>query len=115
MATCGEPSTSGMPKHSTRSEGKIMDFDQDFPPCRQFQPPTKLPTVQSVIRVLRFHLGLGNIAGIGKVTTDMAVREVAKQIYAKYYHAHHVPRGVSCSEKPTLPSSSPRFHDFTGI
>ncbi|KAJ8400089.1 hypothetical protein AAFF_G00401280 [Aldrovandia affinis] len=32
--------------------------------------------------MIRYHLE----AGIGKVTTDMAVREAAKQIYAKYYH-----------------------------
>eukprot|EP00058_Branchiostoma_floridae_P018115 XP_002603604.1 hypothetical protein BRAFLDRAFT_93148 [Branchiostoma floridae] len=75
MATCSRP--------KTRSEAKELDADKAFPPSKHFNPPTKLPTLQSVISMLRYHL---EVEGIGKVTTDMAVSEVAKQVYAKYYH-----------------------------
>ncbi|KAJ8397114.1 hypothetical protein AAFF_G00009680 [Aldrovandia affinis] len=67
-----------MAKPKTRSKAKDFDTDKDFPPSKYLQPPTKLPTLQSVIGMIRYHLEPGN----GKVTTDMAVREVAKQIYA---------------------------------
>ena len=70
-------------KPKTRSEDKDFDANKHFPPSKQFQPPAKLPTMQSVIRMIRYHL---EEVGIGKVTVNMAVREVAKQIYAKYYH-----------------------------
>ena len=66
----------------TRSTGIIYNADIDFPLAKNFQPPTKLPTLQSVISMIRYHLEIGN----GRVTTTMAVREVAKQVYAKYYH-----------------------------
>ena len=81
MEDRGETSSPRTPK--TRSQTKDLDPDKDFPPCKYFQPPTKLPTVQSVIGMLRYHL---EMVGIGKVTTDMAVQEVAKQVYTKYYH-----------------------------
>jgi hypothetical protein len=81
MASSSEPSPNYKPK--TRSEVKDFDADKDFPPSKYFQPPTKLPTLQSVIGMIRYHL---EEVGIGKVTADMVVREVAKQIYAKYYH-----------------------------
>lgn len=72
------------PRHmsKTRSTGNIYNADTDFPPSKNFQPPTKLPTLQSVISMIRYHLEMGN----GRVTTTMAAREVAKQVYAKYYH-----------------------------
>ena len=77
-----------MAKCKTRSEGHIFDFHKEFPPCKTFQPPTQLPTVRSVIGLLRHHLDVTTGTGPmrGKVTTDMAICEVAKQIYAKYYH-----------------------------
>ena len=77
-----------MAKCKTRSEGQIFDFDKEFPPCKTFQPPTQLPTVRSVIGLLRYHLEVNNVTGPmrGKVSTEKAIREVAKQIYAKYYH-----------------------------
>ena len=77
-----------MAKCKTRSEGQIFDFDKEFPPCKTFQPLTQLPTVRSVIGLLRHHLDVTTGTGPmrGKVTTDMAICEVAKQIYAKYYH-----------------------------
>ena len=70
------------PSPKTRSAGKVYDADTDFPPSKDFQPPTKLPTLQSVIGMIRYHLEIG----CGRVTTNMALREVAKQVYAKYYH-----------------------------
>ena len=67
----------------TRSGAKEYDADREFPPTKNFHPPTKLPTQNRVIRMLRYHMELD---GRGVVTTAMAVREVAKQIHAKYYH-----------------------------
>ena len=77
-------STSSSTRRRTRSDDKVKEFDcdKDFPPQKFFKPPTKLPTVQSVICMIRYHLE----KGIGSVTKDMAIREVTKQIYAKYYH-----------------------------
>ena len=71
-----------MAKCKTRSEGQIFDFDKEFPSYNTFQPPKKLPTFQSVIGLLKYHLEMGS----GVVTTNMAVNEVAKQVYSKYYH-----------------------------
>ena len=75
-----------MAKYKTRSECQIYDFDKDFPPCKTFQPPTQLPTVRSVIGMLRYHLDRSTGSKSGIVTKDMAIREVAKQICAKFYH-----------------------------
>ena len=75
-----------MANYKTRSESQIYDFDKDFPPCKTFQPSTQLPTVRSVIGMLRYHLDMATGSKSGIVTKDMAVCEVAKQIYAKYYH-----------------------------
>ena len=46
------------------------------------------------------------------VSVDM--RFVTKRCFVASL-AHHVPDMISCSEKPTLPSSSPCSHDFSGI
>ena len=52
----------------------MFDADRDFPPSKDFQPSTKLPTV---IGMLRYHL---EREGKGTMTNAMAVREVAKQV-----------------------------------
>ena len=66
----------------TRSDGKIYDFDTEFPPVKYFTPSDKLPDFKNVVGMMRHLLENG---GRG-VTSDMASREVAKQILAKWFH-----------------------------
>ena len=67
---------------SSRSGGTILDADVEFPPMRTYEPKSKLPTVKSVIGMIRYHTGKG---GAGN-SVDIAIREVAKQVLAKWYH-----------------------------
>ena len=69
-------------QRTSRSDGPILDVDAEFPPMRSYEPRTKLPSIRSVVGMVKYHTGKG---GAGN-STDMAVREVAKQIYAKWYH-----------------------------
>ena len=78
IMTSGEAGSSGC---KTRSRDKAFDADRDCVPFKDFQPSTKLPTIKSVIGMLRYHL---ERQGKGTVTNAMTVREVAKQVYAKY-------------------------------
>ena len=67
---------------SSRSGGTIFDADVEFPPMRTYEPKSKLPTIKSIIGMLRYHIGRG---GGGK-SVESSVREVAKQVLAKWYH-----------------------------
>ena len=78
--TSGETVSSGC---KTRSRDKAFDADRDFAPSKDFQSSTKLPTIKSVLGMLRYHL---EREGKGTVTNAMALREVAKQVYAKFFH-----------------------------
>ena len=62
-----------------RSDGPILDPNIVFPPLQRFHQPNKLPTKRSVISVLRFLTE-------DKWTHSDAIAEVAKQVYAKWYH-----------------------------
>ena len=66
---------------SRRSGGPVYDPDMDFPPYPKFQPVEKLPTIKSVICMVRDILG----GGIKGITEKMAIREVAKQVHCKWY------------------------------
>ena len=76
-----------------RSGGPIFEVDVEFPPMKTYEPKTKLPTIKSVIGMIRFHVGRG---GAGH-STDVGVREVAKLIQAKWYHDT-----VACKSYPTI-------------
>ena len=67
---------------ASRSGGKIYYADVEFPAMKTYEPKSKLPTIRSVIGMLRYHVGKG---GAGK-SVDIAVREIAKQVMAKWYH-----------------------------
>ena len=41
-------------RKSRRQAGEIIWDDEHFPPCSKFQPPTKLPTISSVIGRVRY-------------------------------------------------------------
>ena len=41
-------------KKSRRQSGEIIWEDDHFPPCQKFQPPTKLPTIKSVVGRVRY-------------------------------------------------------------
>ena len=66
-------------KKSTRSSGPLLDPDVLFPSCKEFEHPKKLPTVKSIVSCLKY---LTN----KKYTHEQAIREVAKRVFAKYYH-----------------------------
>ena len=64
---------------SLRSSGPLLDPSIVFPPLEKFGDPFKLPTIKDVIGVLR-HLTEN------KSPHQLAVTEVAKRVYAKWYH-----------------------------
>lgn len=57
----------------------LLDPNIEFPVLESFEHPEKLPTYKSVIGVMRK-------LTIESVDTDVAICEVSKHIYAKYYH-----------------------------
>ena len=63
---------------TSRSGGTILDADVTFPPMRTYETETKLPSIKSVLCMLRKG-GSGNCG-------DFASRGVAKQVSAKWYH-----------------------------
>ena len=70
-------------KKSRRISGEeVLDVDQNFPVLQRFQPPHQLPTKRSVIGRVR-SLTLG---GKKNMNYKEAVREVAKEVYCKYWH-----------------------------
>ena len=68
----------------TRHKSGGIDPAVVFPDLSNFSPPTKLPTNRSVVGVLQ-NVIKGS-KGANQISTKDAVREVAKRVYAKYYH-----------------------------
>ena len=69
-------------KKSRRQSGEpAWEFDH-FPPSAKFQPPSKLPTVNSVVGRVR-HLTQG---GKYQMKREDASKQVALEIESKYYH-----------------------------
>ena len=68
-----------------RSGGPVLDPDINFPPMSHYVPKSQLPTNGCVISMVRFLLN-GGAGGCGVWSLQMCLREVAKQVYAKYYH-----------------------------
>ena len=70
----------------TRNQSGGIDPSVVFPSMPKFLPSSQLPTIKSVIGVLQ-HLVLQNLAsGVPQTSHKDAVREVAKLVYAKWYH-----------------------------
>ena len=69
----------------TRSRGYVLDPDLVFPSLSQFNPPTQLPSIGSVISVLKFYRKIKY--SNGSQPNKIVIKEVSKQIHAKYYHA----------------------------
>ena len=75
---------------STRSAGPMYNPEVHFSPNEKFQPPEKLPTVKSVLCSILYHVRFtlkgqeGGIGG-GGVSVKEAIREVAKQVYSKWF------------------------------
>ena len=63
----------------TRANSGSIEPEVLFPSVPKFVPSLQLPTVRSVIGVMR-HLTAA------KVAHDKAVREVSKLLYAKWFH-----------------------------
>ena len=76
---CQRTGLSGL-KRSRRALGEIftVDMDNDF----LLEPPTKRHTTKSVIGMMR-NLTLG---GKYNMSTRYVAREVAKEVYSKYFH-----------------------------
>ena len=70
------------PKKKTRAQSGGIDPDINFPALHQFSYPSKLPTVADVIGLLCHFTHSG---GSGH-NHQWATREVAKQVYVKWYH-----------------------------
>ena len=68
-----------MAAKTRHSSGPVLDADVVFPSMEKFLHKAKLPSIKSVIGVLRY---LTN----KKVKHDAAVREVTKLVYSKWYH-----------------------------
>ena len=66
----------------TRSKTSSIDPNWLFTDREEFLHPIKLPTLKSVIGVMR-HLMSG---GTAQMTLNEAAREVAKRVHAKWYH-----------------------------
>ena len=66
-------------KKSMRADGPILDHVVVFPAMVEFTPRTKLPTMKSIIGVLKFLTD-------NKTLHEAAVKEVSKRVYAKYFH-----------------------------
>ena len=62
-----------------KSSGKVLDPDIVFPSMESFSHKGKLPTIKSVIGVLRYMT-------MKKVEHRQAVTEVVKLVYSKWYH-----------------------------
>ena len=58
----------------TRSHGTVYDPDLVFSPAPKFQSQDQLPSVKSVISLMRYHVGVRH------KDKDVALKEVTKQI-----------------------------------
>ena len=70
------------PGTKTRSKSGGIDPAIVFPSMSQFMHQTQLPTIKSVLGVLQSLTG----GGVAQVQHDVAIREVSKLVYAKWYH-----------------------------
>ena len=66
----------------TRAKSGGFEPDVIFPPIPKFVPSSQLPTLKSVVGVLRYLTS----GGKSNVKHDDALREVAKQVYSKWFH-----------------------------
>ena len=78
------PSGSRRSKAHTRSAGPVFAIDLAFPQLQIYSPVTKLPSLASVVGMLRYYTDPTKL-GRGR-TKEAGVAEVAKQVYAKWYH-----------------------------
>ena len=58
-----------------------LEEDLHLPPLTKFNPPEKLPSTASVIGRMRMLSG----GGKSNMSREMAVKEVTKEVDAKYY------------------------------
>ena len=77
----------------TRAKGEVLEPGLIFPPSNKFCPPSQLPTNSSIIRMMTYFIGKGGSGQNGL----KAANEVAKNVYAKYFHDT-----VYCVSLPTI-------------
>ena len=77
-------------KPATRSAAPVADLDFDlneaFPQMKMFHPGNKLPTIASVVGMIRHYKSLSKGLKGKQMTGKVALREVAKILEAKWYH-----------------------------
>ena len=77
-------------KPGTRSAVPVSQYDYDidvaFPEMKMFQPRNKLPTMASVVGMLRYYTSLQKGMKGSKASGKVSFREVAKILTAKWYH-----------------------------
>ena len=77
-------------KPATRSAAPVADLDFDlneaFPQMKMFHPGNKLPTIASVVGMIRQYKSLSKGLKGKQMTGKVALREVAKILEAKWYH-----------------------------
>ena len=72
--------TSRVSRKRVSSGQNLLDPNVEFPVLVSFEHPKKLPTYKSVIGVMR------NLTLVENYQSIVAIGEVSKLIYAKYYH-----------------------------
>ena len=77
-------SSKGERKSKRKSGEVVLDISVNFPTCEKFQPPTKLPTLKSVLGRMRFLCRAG--MGARNMKVKEAANEVGKEVYSKFYH-----------------------------
>jgi hypothetical protein len=83
----------------TRSVTTMFDFNSEFPVLMSFTPSDKLPDYMSMVGVLRNML---EGEGKGKTTANMASREVAKLIIAKWFHDNVYYKSLDSIQKKVM-------------
>ena len=78
----------------TRSDGAVYDPDLGFSPAPKFQPQDQLPSVRSVISLIRYHVEVRH------KDREIALKEVTKQIYCKWFADT-----VFCVSERTIPQN----------
>ena len=77
-------------KQGTRSANPVSQYDYDldiaFPELKMFQPRNKLPTMASVVGMLRHYSSLKKGMKAKSMSGNDAFKEVSKILSAKWYH-----------------------------
>ena len=72
-------------RKSRRLSGEeVINIDSSYPMCDKLYPTGKLPTLKAVLGRMRSLCGSGG--GKKQLSREVALFEMAKEVYCKYYH-----------------------------